>query len=188
VVTDHIERFVPEGIRLASGQLLEADVVVSATGLRLKRFGGLELTVDGEPVDIANSVAHNSLMLSGVPNLAFCFGYINTSWTLRADLSSRRMIRLLEYMRRRGYTSATPVFDPRQKRRPFITDLNAGYIKRGIDMFPDQGEKHPWAVSQNYLRDAAPALAGDVTKGMRFARRRGAAGSARTERTAASRA
>ena len=188
VVTDHIERFVPEGIRLASGEVLEADVVVAATGLRLKRFGGLDLAVDGEPVDIADRVACHALMLSGVPNLAFCFGYINTSWTLRADLSSRRLVRLLEHMDRHGYTSATPVFDPNQKRLPFITDLNAGYIKRGIDMFPDQGEEHPWTVRQNYVLDAAAALPGDVTKGMRFSGRGPSAGSATTGRAAPIRA
>ena len=168
VVTDHIDRFVPEGIRLASGKVLEADVVVSATGLRLKPFGGIDLTVDGESVEIADSVAHHALMLSGVPNLAFCFGYINTSWTLRADLSSRRLARLLKHMDRHGYTTATPVFDSSQKRYAFITDLNAGYIKRGIDQFPDQGEEHPWTVRQNYMLDAAAAVPRDVTRGMRF--------------------
>lgn len=171
VITDHIDRFVPEGIRLASGEVLEADIVVSATGLSLKRLGGIELSVDGEAIDIADTVAHRALMLSGVPNLAFCFGYINTSWTLRADLSSRQVVRLLHHMDRHGYASATPVFDPAQERHPFITDLNAGYIKRGVDQFPDQGEKNPWLVRQNYMLDAATALPGDVTRGLRFTRR-----------------
>jgi monooxygenase len=171
VVTDNIDRFVPEGIRLESGELLEADIVVSATGLSLKSFGGIELTVDGVPTDPGDSVAHRAVMLSGVPNLAFVFGYINTSWTLRADLSSRYVVKLLKHMDHHGYASATPEFDSGQERYPFITDLNAGYIKRGIDQFPDQGERDPWLVRQNYMFDAATALPGNVSKGLRFARR-----------------
>lgn len=170
VITDQIDRFLPEGIRLASGEVLEADIVVSATGLSMKRLGGIELTVDGEAIDIAETVAHRAVMLSGVPNMAFCFGYINTSWTLRADLSARHVVRLLDHMARHGYTSATPVFDETQERHPFITDLNAGYIQRGVDQFPNQGEQHPWVVRQNYMLDAATGVSGDVTRGMRFFR------------------
>ncbi len=179
VVTDNIDRFVAEGIRLESGKVLEAGIVVSATGLALKRFGGIELTVDGQPTDPGDSVAHRAVMLSGVPNLAFSFGYINTSWTLRADLSSRYVVKLLKHMDRHGYASATPEFDSGQERYPFITDLNAGYIKRGIDQFPDQGEKDPWLVRQNYLLDAAAALSGNVSAGMRFSRRELSADGAR---------
>ena len=171
IITDRIDRFVPEGIGLESGEVLEADIVISATGLSLKRFGGMELTIDGAPVDIPNTVAYQALMLSGVPNLAFCFGYINTSWTLRADLSSRRVVKLLDHMRKHEYTTATPVFDPRQQRYPFITELNASYIQRDIETFPDQGERDPWVVRQNYMLDAATTLATNFTRGIRFGRR-----------------
>lgn len=172
MVTDHIDRFVPEGVRLASGKVFEADLVVSATGLSMKRLGGIELT-DGEAIDIGDTVAHRAVMLSRVPNLALCFGYINTSWTLRADLSARHLVRLLDHMERHDYANATPIFDPNQKRHPFITDLNAGYIQRGVDQFPDQGERNPWLVRQNYMLDAAAAVPTDVSRGMRFAGRNG---------------
>jgi monooxygenase len=175
VVTDHIDRFVPEGIRLGSGEVLEADIVVSATGLSLKPFGGIELEVDGESIHPSETVAHRAVLLTGVPNLAFTFGYINTSWTLRADLSARYVVRLLKHMDRHGYVSATPVVDAGQERRPFITDLNAGYIKRGIDQFPAQGERDPWLVRQNYVLDSVTALPGDVSRGLRFSRRSSAA-------------
>ncbi|MEV6849710.1 NAD(P)/FAD-dependent oxidoreductase [Actinoplanes sp. NPDC051411] len=108
VVTDRIASFVPEGIRLASGEVLEADIVVSATGLSLIPCGGVEVSLDGEPVDIGSRTAYRGLMLDGVPNLAYCIGYTNASWTLRADLSSRYVCRLLAYMARHGYAVATP--------------------------------------------------------------------------------
>jgi cation diffusion facilitator CzcD-associated flavoprotein CzcO len=188
VVTETIERFVPEGIRLASGETLAADIVISATGLSLKRFGGMELDLDGEPVDLPGTTAYRAVMLSGVPNLAFCFGYTNQSWTLRADLSSRFVCRLLAHMDSRGYAVATPVAEPGQRRYPFITDLNSGYIRRGIDQFPAQGEKHPWLVRQNYMLDTATALSGDVTSGLRFSRdgARAAAGAGTLEGTESS--
>ncbi len=170
VVTETIDRFVPRGIRLASGQTLEADIVISATGLSLKRFGGMQLDIDGEPVDLPATTAYRAVMLSGVPNLAFCFGYTNQSWTLRADLSSRFVCRLLAHMDTHGYVTATPAAEPGGRRYPFITDLTSGYIRRGIDQFPAQGEKHPWLVRQNYMLDTAVSLAGDVTTGMRFSR------------------
>lgn len=176
VVTDRIDRFVPEGIRLESGRVLQADVVVSATGLKLKRFGGMTLSLDGEPVDIPNTVAYRALMISGVPNLAFTFGYTNTSWTLRADLTARYVVKLLRHLDEHSYDVATPEADPSPRRRPFITDLNAGYIQRGIDQFPDQGEQDPWLVRQNYVLDAAGALVADVGKGLRFQRARTAEG------------
>jgi len=171
VVTDLIDRFVPEGIRLVSGETLQADVVVSATGLALKPLGGLDLSVDGERVDVGATVAYRAAMLSGVPNLAFCFGYTNTAWTLRADLSARFVCRLLRHMDRYGYSTAIPTVDRDAERRPFIADLTSGYITRDIGRFPAQGSDDPWLVRQNYLRDAAAALAGDVTRGMRFEHR-----------------
>jgi monooxygenase len=122
-------------------------------------------------VDVGDTVAYRAVMLSGVPNLAFCFGYTNTSWTLRADLSARFVCRLLRHMDRHRYSTAIPTGDPDAERRPFIADLTSGYITRDIARFPAQGPDDPWLVHQNYLRDAAAALPGDVTKGMRFEHR-----------------
>jgi cation diffusion facilitator CzcD-associated flavoprotein CzcO len=170
VVTDRIDRFVGEGIRLTSGRVLEADIVASATGLTLKRLGGLELSVDGETIDVSQTVAHRALMLSGVPNLAFSFGYTNNSWTLRSDLSSHHVTRLLRHMDSHGYASAVPTAEPRSDLQPFINDLSSGYIKRGIEAFPRQGERDPWLVRQNYVLDFATMFSGDVTRGVRFAR------------------
>jgi monooxygenase len=129
VVTGHIDRFVTDGIRLTTGELVEADIVVSATGLSLIPVGGLAVTVDGEPVDASDHVVYRGVMLSGVPNLAFCAGYTNASWTLRADLCHRYVIRLLSYLDRHGYASATPLADPPVRRRPLL-DLRSGYVQR----------------------------------------------------------
>ena len=168
VVTDHIDRFVPEGIRLRSGRTLEADVVVSATGLSLLPIGGVTLTVDGEPVDPARRVAYRGVMLSGVPNFAYCIGYTNASWTLRADLSHRYVCRLLGYLDRHGYASATPREVP-GSRRPLL-DLSSGYVQRALDRFPQQGEKDPWTVRQNYLVDVLTTPRADVRRDMTFTR------------------
>ncbi|RAK28053.1 cation diffusion facilitator CzcD-associated flavoprotein CzcO [Actinoplanes lutulentus] len=166
VVTDHIDTFVPEGIRLKSGEILEADVVVSATGLKLLPVGGITLTVDGDPIDIGQRSAYRGLMLSGVPNLAYCIGYTNASWTLRADLSHRYVLKLLDHMARHGYATATPTA-PARTGRPLI-DLSSGYVQRALDTFPRQGDKDPWVVRQNYLRDLFSTPRADVTRDMTF--------------------
>jgi monooxygenase len=166
VVTDRIDRFVPEGIRLASGDVLEADVVVSATGLKLIPIGGVRVSLDGTPVEIGEHTAYRGLMLSGVPNLAYCIGYTNASWTLRADLSSRYVCRLLAYMARHGYRVATPK-TPDGRGRPLL-DLSSGYVQRALDMFPRQGDRDPWLVRQNYLRDVLQSRRSDVTQDMIF--------------------
>ncbi|HVE27557.1 MAG TPA: NAD(P)/FAD-dependent oxidoreductase [Sporichthya sp.] len=167
VVTDHIERFEANGIRLKSGQFLEADVIVSATGLTLKPLGGLTLEVDGTPVDIADTVAYRAWMLSGVPNFGFCFGYSNNSWTLRADLSARYLTRLLGHMARHGYSTAVPTLPPGMERKPFL-DLTSGYVQRGIGQFPKSGTSGPWLVTQNYLGDVLAARRADITEDMVF--------------------
>ena len=169
VVTDHIDTFVPEGIRLRSGTVVEADVVVSATGLTLLPIGGVQLSVDGEPVDVGGSVAYRGLMLSGVPNLAYCIGYVNASWTLRADLSHRYLLKLLDHMDRHGYATATPTA-PGGTGRPLL-DLSSGYVQRALDIFPRQGDRDPWLVRQNYLRDVITTPRADVTRDMIFTRR-----------------
>ncbi|MBM2616525.1 NAD(P)/FAD-dependent oxidoreductase [Actinoplanes sp. LDG1-06] len=166
VVTDHIDRFVPEGIRLAGGDVLEADIVVSATGLRLVPIGGVRVSVDGEPVRIGEKAAYRGLMLSGVPNLAYCIGYVNASWTLRADLSHRYVVRLLRHMDRHRLAVATPG-TPDGTGRPLL-DLSSGYVQRALDIFPRQGDKAPWIVRQNYLRDVFTTPRADVTRDMTF--------------------
>jgi len=169
VVTDHIDRFVPEGIRLRSGRTLAAEVVVSATGLSLKLIGGVTLTVDGRTVDPGQRVAYRGLMLSGVPNFAYCIGYTNASWTLRADLSHRYVCRLLTYLDKNGYASATPRETP-GNRRPLL-DLTSGYVQRALDSFPRQGDKDPWTVRQNYLLDVLTTPRADLRRDMTFTRR-----------------
>ncbi|MBU2665193.1 NAD(P)/FAD-dependent oxidoreductase [Actinoplanes bogorensis] len=166
VVTDRIESFVPEGIRLRSGAVLEADIVVTATGLRLIPIGGVAVSVDGEPVRIGERAAYRGLMLSGVPNLAYCIGYTNASWTLRADLSHRYVCRLLRHMDRHGYAVATPK-SPAGTGRPLL-DLSSGYVQRALDLFPQQGDRAPWIVRQNYLRDVITTPRADVTRDMTF--------------------
>jgi monooxygenase len=169
MATGHIDRFVPSGVRLASGRVLEADVVVSATGLSLLPIGGVEITVDGTVVDPAERVAYRGLMLSGVPNLAYCIGYTNASWTLRADLSSRYVCRLLAYMDRHRYTIATPRADPAGARRPLL-DLTSGYVRRALDRFPQQGVRDPWTVRQNYLLDVLTTPRAGLRREMTFVR------------------
>ncbi|GAA3224969.1 NAD(P)/FAD-dependent oxidoreductase [Pseudonocardia petroleophila] len=169
VVTARIDRFVPEGIRLESGRVLEADVVVSATGLSLVALGGMDLVVDGEPVDVGSSVAYRGLMLGGVPNFAFCFGYTNASWTLRADLSSRFVARLVRHLRSRGLASATPrVPGPDQPRLPFL-DLTSSYVQRAVDRFPRRTGREPFDVRQNYLLDRLVMSGAALGRDMDFA-------------------
>ncbi|MFC7277085.1 flavin-containing monooxygenase [Paractinoplanes rhizophilus] len=169
IVTDHIESFRPDGIRLRSGRVLEADIVVSATGLSLLPIGGVRLTVDGTPVEIGDHTAYRGIMLSGVPNLAYCIGYVNASWTLRADLVHRYVLRLLKHMDRHGYAVAAPDETGGQG-RPLL-DLSSGYVRRALDKFPRQGAKDPWLVRQNYLSDALSLPRADVTRAMTFTRR-----------------
>ncbi|MEV4708855.1 NAD(P)/FAD-dependent oxidoreductase [Actinoplanes sp. NPDC049316] len=168
VVTAHIDRIVPEGVRLTDGRVLEADVIVSATGLSLLPIGGVQLTVDGKAVDPGRSVAYRGVMLSGVPNFAYCIGYTNASWTLRADLSHRYVCRLLAYMDKHHYTAATPQEKP-GPRRPLL-DLTSGYVQRALDRFPSQGDRDPWTVRQNYLLDALTTPRADVRRDMTFSR------------------
>jgi monooxygenase len=153
VVTDRIATFTETGIELESGEHLEADVIVTATGLNLQMLGGASVAVDGEDVDMAGSVAYKGMMLSGVPNAALALGYTNASWTLKCDLVSEYVCRLLTYMDERGYAYCTPVApDPSEPRTP-IVDLQAGYVLRSIDQMPKQGGRLPWRLHQNYLKD-----------------------------------
>ncbi len=163
VVTDRIETFVPEGIRLASGRVLPADVVVTATGLRLRALGGLALQVDGEPVDLSRRFMWRGTMISGVPNLAVCLGYTNASWTLRADLTSRLVCKVLKHLDRRGYAAVAPAPDADLAERP-LWELTSGYVQRSVAAFPKQGSRDPWRMRQNYLVDAATLLRTDLDR------------------------
>jgi cation diffusion facilitator CzcD-associated flavoprotein CzcO len=169
VVTDTIDRFVPEGIKLSSGEVLEADIIISATGLTLRRFGDLTLDIDGAEVDLADTVAYRAMMVSGVPNFGFCFGYSNNSWTLRADMSARYLCRLLAHMDARGYDVATPTLPGTMERKPFL-NLTSGYVMRGIAKFPKAGDRGPWEVSQNHLKLAAKFRNLDLEQDMTFSK------------------
>jgi monooxygenase len=168
VVTDRIATFTESGIALESGAELEADVVVTATGLNLLALGGLEFVVDGEPVSLPDTMAYKSMMLSGVPNFAFALGYTNASWTLKADLTSEYVCRVLNHMDRHGYRVAVPERDPQVAEEPFL-DFQAGYVLRSLHMFPKQGTVAPWRVHQNYPRDIVTLRHGPVDDAMRFA-------------------
>lgn len=163
VVTDRIDTFVPEGIRLQSGEVIEADIIVTATGLKLLAFGGIEPHVDGEQVDLSQQYVWNGAMMTGVPNFAVCIGYTNASWTLRADLSHRLVCKVLSWMDRKGHTAVAPVADGHLEAQPLL-DLASGYVQRSIDAFPKQGDRRPWQVVQNYVLDSLVTLRTDLDK------------------------
>jgi cation diffusion facilitator CzcD-associated flavoprotein CzcO len=169
VVTDTIERFTEDGIRLDSGEQLEADVIVTATGLNLLFLGGMELVVDGKPVNIAEKMAYKGMMLSGVPNCAFTVGYTNASWTLKADLTSEYVCRVLAHMDAHGYRKSVPeLSDPSVTEMPLL-DFTSGYVQRSLHEFPKQGSKEPWKLRQNYVLDIRTIRRGPIDDGaMRF--------------------
>lgn len=152
VVTDTIDRFTPQGLALASGRRLDADLVVLATGLELDVLGGIALEVDGVAVDPSQAMAYKGMMLSDVPNLALAFGYTNASWTLKADLTAGWVCRLLRRMARRGARIAVARREPGVDAQPFLS-FTSGYVQRAVDRLPRQGSRAPWRVHQNYLRD-----------------------------------
>jgi len=152
VVTDTIEHFVAEGIRLGSGDTLPADIIVTATGLKVLPLGAIRLSLDGKPVNLADSMVYRGAMLSGIPNLVLTFGYTNASWTLRADLIAAYVCRLLGHLDRHSYQYAVPVRDSSVGEMPFI-DFNSGYVLRALEGLPKQGDRFPWRVHQTYLRD-----------------------------------
>ena len=162
VVTDKIVRFTKTGILLASGRELKADIIVTATGLKLLPFGGIAVTVDGQAKDPHDAVVYKSFMLSGVPNLAFAFGYTNSSWTLKVDLVCEHLCRLMNYMDQHGYTTVVPVCDEESMERRPMLDFPAGYITRAIDLFPQQGTTGPWTVEMKFRADARRLRKGPV--------------------------
>ena len=162
MVTDSIETFTEDGIRLASGEELEADVVVTATGLNLVVAGGMEIVVDGRPFSIPEAISYKGMMFGGVPNLVYVLGYTNASWTLKADLVLAYACRLLNHMDATGSSVATPRLPgPGFETEPII-DLMAGYVLRAIDQLPRQGVDTPWRLHQNYPRDIAMLKRGPV--------------------------
>ncbi|HVQ57306.1 MAG TPA: NAD(P)/FAD-dependent oxidoreductase [Solirubrobacterales bacterium] len=168
VVTDGIETFTEKGVRLKSGEELEADIVITATGLNLLLLGGMSLAVDGEPVDVSKAVAYKGMMFSGIPNAAIAIGYTNASWTLKCDLVAEYICRLLQHMDKHGYRVATPrAPDPSQPTEPFI-DLKSGYVLRSIDDLPRQGATQPWRLHQNYAKDVRLLKRGPVDNEMDF--------------------
>ncbi len=153
VVTDEIETFEPQGIRLKSGALLPADLVVTATGLNLQVLGGMCIVVDGTPVDLSKTLSYKGLMSSGIPNLASSTGYTNASWTLKSDLIAEYVCRLLNHMQKRGIAYCTPRNDdPTITPEPWV-DFSSGYLQRSMHLFPKQGSRPPWKLYQNYPRD-----------------------------------
>ncbi|MEX2659566.1 MAG: NAD(P)/FAD-dependent oxidoreductase [Acidimicrobiales bacterium] len=153
VVTDHIDSFTETGVRLVSGTEVEADIVVTATGLDLLFIGGIEVSVDDEVLDLASRLTYKGMMLEGVPNFAVAVGYTNASWTLKCDLTCDYVTRLLNHLHDEGLRQCTPVNrDPAVTRQPLLS-LTSGYVQRAADRFPKQGSKFPWQVHQSYLRD-----------------------------------
>ncbi|MBY6350594.1 flavin-containing monooxygenase [Rhodococcoides corynebacterioides] len=171
VVTDRIERVEADGIRLVSGTTLPADIVVTATGLQLLAFGGIELRVDDVPVTLSEQFVWQGAMMTGVPNFAICIGYTNASWTLRADITHRLVCRVLGFMDKRGFGAVVPAPDGPLEERPLL-DLQSGYVQRSIDAFPRQGDRGPWQVRQNYVLDSLTTLRGDLSKTLKGTPRR----------------
>ncbi|HEX2161937.1 MAG TPA: NAD(P)/FAD-dependent oxidoreductase [Thermoleophilaceae bacterium] len=172
IVTDRIASFTERGVALASGTELEADIVVTATGLNLVAFGGVEYVVDGEPVVLADTFAYRGAMLSGVPNFAFAVGYINASWTLKVDLVCDWLCRLLAHMDSHGYAQVVPVNDDTDLPRRPLLDFSAGYVQRALDSFPKQGPAAPWRMSMSYREDVRNLRDSELVDGtLRFTRR-----------------
>ena len=169
VVTDGVETFTETGVKLSSGDELEADVIVTATGLNLLLFGGIDVSLDGEPVDFSKTVAYKGMMICGIPNMALTLGYTNASWTLKCDLVSHYVTRVLNHMDAHGYTVCTPTApDPSVPMEPFI-DFNSGYVLRSIGTLPRQGAASPWRLHQNYFRDVRLLKRGPLDDAMEFA-------------------
>lgn len=172
IVTDQVEAFTPGGLRLASGAELPADLVITATGLKLKMLGGARLTLDGQPVRIPDALSYKGMMLSGVPNLAMSMGYTNASWTLKCELIARQVCRLLNHMRAHGYDACVPFPHGDVGATRAALDLSSGYVQRAAAELPRQGTRKPWRVHQSYLRDLLTLKFAPLADGaLRFARR-----------------
>ena len=170
VVTDQIETFTEEGILLKSGETLKADIIVTATGFNLAAFGDISFTVDGRKVDFADCWGHRGIMFSGIPNMAWVFGYLRTSWTMRADMVCTFVCRLLNHMQKKGASVVTPQLreeDKAMRPQPFVApdNFNAGYLMRNMHIMPKQGDREPWVFSQDYYRERKTIPRADLEDG-----------------------
>ena len=174
VATDQIERFTPKGIRLKSGADLEADIIVTATGLKLIMLGGMQVSVDGVPKNMSKTMTYKGMMYSDVPNFVSAFGYTNASWTLKCDLTCEFICRLINHMDRKGYDFCVPTRDPTVEEMPWF-DFSSGYIERARDVLPRQGVTKPWRLYQNYALDMVTLRFGGLDDGtIRFGKASGA--------------
>lgn len=168
VVTDGVDRILPDGVRTTSGRELPAEVVVSATGLNLQMAGGAQLTIDGEPIDIGQRYIYRGMMLDGVPNVAVCIGYTNASWTLKADIIAQHFADFVAYLDEHGYAYGYPSADGEMASRPAL-DMESGYVQRSLALLPKQGDHAPWLMPQNYFADRRAAARTPLTQDMVFA-------------------
>jgi cation diffusion facilitator CzcD-associated flavoprotein CzcO len=171
VATDRIQRFTPEGLLLESGRILPADIVVLATGLKVKLLGGIAITVDGRPFQPNDAMSYKGMMLSDLPNCVMTFGYTNASWTLKADLTAAWVVRLLRHMDRKGEQVAVVHREPGVAPEPFLS-FTSGYVQRASADLPQQGSRKPWQVYQNYVQDMLTIRFGRIADGvLRFGRK-----------------
>jgi cation diffusion facilitator CzcD-associated flavoprotein CzcO len=175
VVTDHIDHFESAGIVVSSGQHLDADIIVTATGLQLQALGGATVSIDGAEIKPQDRFVYKAHMLEDVPNLFWCVGYTNASWTLRADITARATAKLLAYMKSRGYTHAYPHRDGEPMPEKPSWDIQAGYVLRALHALPKSGTKRPWNVRQNYFADAIDYRFDRIDEAMVFGRADGTA-------------
>ena len=162
VVTDQIDAFTERGLRLQSGRELPADIIVTATGLNMLPFGGIEITVDGQRMALPERVVYKSMMISEIPNLVYAFGYTNLSWTLKVDLVCEHFCRILKRMDATGMDTVVPVADDPTLTRLPLFDFESGYVQRGIAAFPRRGDHGPWTVEMDYAPDHARLIEGPV--------------------------
>ncbi|HEX3248363.1 MAG TPA: NAD(P)/FAD-dependent oxidoreductase [Pyrinomonadaceae bacterium] len=165
IVTDHIETFTENGLLLKSGERLDADIIVTATGLVMKLFNGMQLDVEGATVDMTKTLVYKGMMFSDVPNLAFAVGYTNASWTLKCDLTAEYVCRLLNHMDQHGYAVCTPRVNETDIEEEPVIDFNSGYVLRALPSLPRQGSKKPWRLHQNYVKDLSMMRYGRVEDG-----------------------
>jgi monooxygenase len=173
IVNGEIETFTETGLRLTSGQEIDADVIVTATGLKVRLMGAIAIEVDGAPIDIATTTAYKGVMFSDVPNLVSVFGYTNASWTLKSDLIAKYVCRLLSHMDRRGYAICTPRLGGLAIAEGPTLPLTSGYIARAQHLLPKQGTRKPWRMNQNYALDVMALRFGAIEDGALEFRRRG---------------
>jgi cation diffusion facilitator CzcD-associated flavoprotein CzcO len=170
IETDEIECFNETGLLLKSGKQLDADIIVTATGFHLNVLGDIAFSVDGKPLDFASTVAYRGTMFTGVPNMAWVFGYFRASWTLRADLIADFVCRLLQHMKAKGVSTVTPALRPQDqdmKRSPWVDpeNFNPGYLMRGLHLLPQQGDTIPWLHSQDYWTEKDELPVADLDDG-----------------------